>query len=140
MAYTLHEPIGVVGQIIPWNFPLLMAACELPCGADAVPPGCCAAAQPPEGLKAVCSLPARHLQPAQAARSAAPARGRRAIRAVAAASAASAARRLTPCTAPARPPAPAGKLAPALACGNTVVMKVSEQTPLTALKVRAAPA
>src|SRR6266550_4659555 len=25
-AYTLREPIGVVGQIIPWNFPLLMAA------------------------------------------------------------------------------------------------------------------
>lgn len=25
-AYTLHEPIGVVGQIIPWNFPLLMLA------------------------------------------------------------------------------------------------------------------
>merc|ERR1712000_800596 len=24
MAYTRHEPIGVVGQIIPWNFPLLM--------------------------------------------------------------------------------------------------------------------
>src|SRR5580658_6444808 len=25
-SYTLREPIGVVGQIIPWNFPLLMAA------------------------------------------------------------------------------------------------------------------
>ena len=25
-AYTLHEPIGVVAGIIPWNFPLLMAA------------------------------------------------------------------------------------------------------------------
>jgi phenylacetaldehyde dehydrogenase len=25
-AYTLREPVGVVGQIIPWNFPLLMAA------------------------------------------------------------------------------------------------------------------
>ena len=25
-AYTRHEPIGVVGQIIPWNFPLLMQA------------------------------------------------------------------------------------------------------------------
>lgn len=24
MAYTRHEPIGVVGQIIPWNFPILM--------------------------------------------------------------------------------------------------------------------
>lgn len=27
--YTLHEPVGVVGQIIPWNFPLLMAAWKL---------------------------------------------------------------------------------------------------------------
>ena len=25
-AYHFHEPLGVVGQIIPWNFPLLMAA------------------------------------------------------------------------------------------------------------------
>src|SRR3979411_959148 len=29
LAYTLKEPVGVVGQIIPWNFPLLMAAWEL---------------------------------------------------------------------------------------------------------------
>nr|CAD10505.1 aldehyde dehydrogenase [Polytomella sp. Pringsheim 198.80] len=29
MAYTLHEPLGVVGAIIPWNFPLLMAAWKL---------------------------------------------------------------------------------------------------------------
>ena len=29
VAYTLHEPIGVVGQIIPWNFPLLMASWKL---------------------------------------------------------------------------------------------------------------
>jgi phenylacetaldehyde dehydrogenase len=28
-AYTLREPIGVVGQIIPWNFPLLMAAWKI---------------------------------------------------------------------------------------------------------------
>src|SRR3954471_11661539 len=53
-CYTRHEPVGVVGQIIPWNFPLLMQA---------------------------------------------------------------------------------WKLAPALACGNTVVMKTAEQTPLTALRV-----
>lgn len=49
---TLHEPIGVVGQIIPWNFPLLMFS---------------------------------------------------------------------------------WKIAPALACGNTVVLKTAEQTPLSAL-------
>src|SRR5581483_3974853 len=28
-TYTLREPVGVVGQIIPWNFPLLMAAWKL---------------------------------------------------------------------------------------------------------------
>ena len=33
LAYTLREPIGVVGQIIPWNFPLLMAAWKLGSGA-----------------------------------------------------------------------------------------------------------
>lgn len=51
-AYTLRQPIGVVGQIIPWNYPLAMAA---------------------------------------------------------------------------------WKLGPALACGNTVVLKIAEQTPLSAL-------
>lgn len=55
-AYTRHEPIGVCGQIIPWNFPLLMQA---------------------------------------------------------------------------------WKLGPALACGNTIVMKTAEQTPLSALHVAA---
>ena len=54
LCYTRLEPVGVVGQIIPWNFPLLMQA---------------------------------------------------------------------------------WKLGPALACGNTVVMKPAEQTPLTALRV-----
>lgn len=53
-AYTLHEPIGVVGQIIPWNFPLLMLA---------------------------------------------------------------------------------WKVAPALACGNCIVLKPAEQTPLTAMRL-----
>ncbi|HEU5020682.1 MAG TPA: aldehyde dehydrogenase family protein [Bryobacteraceae bacterium] len=53
-CYTRHEPVGVVGQIIPWNFPLLMQA---------------------------------------------------------------------------------WKLAPALAAGNTVILKPAEQTPLTALRV-----
>jgi aldehyde dehydrogenase (NAD+) len=53
-AYTLKQPVGVVGQIIPWNFPLLMLA---------------------------------------------------------------------------------WKWGPALACGNTIVMKAAEQTPLTALRM-----
>ncbi len=54
LCYTLRQPVGVVGQIIPWNFPLLMLA---------------------------------------------------------------------------------WKWGPALACGNTVVLKPAEQTPLTALRV-----
>jgi len=54
LSYTLRQPVGVVGQIIPWNFPLLMLA---------------------------------------------------------------------------------WKWGPALACGNTVVMKAAEQTPLSALRV-----
>ena len=29
VAYHFHEPLGVVGQIIPWNFPLLMAIWKL---------------------------------------------------------------------------------------------------------------
>ena len=33
LSYTLREPVGVVGQIIPWNFPLLMAAWKLGPGA-----------------------------------------------------------------------------------------------------------
>jgi phenylacetaldehyde dehydrogenase len=36
-SYTMREPIGVVGQIIPWNFPLLMAAWKL---APALAAGC----------------------------------------------------------------------------------------------------
>jgi len=55
-SYTLRQPVGVVGQIIPWNFPLLMLA---------------------------------------------------------------------------------WKWAPALACGNTIVMKLAEQTPITGMKMAA---
>src|ERR1700685_2710019 len=29
LCYTRHEPVGVIGQIIPWNFPLLMLAWKL---------------------------------------------------------------------------------------------------------------
>jgi phenylacetaldehyde dehydrogenase len=36
-SYTLREPVGVVGQIIPWNFPLLMAAWKI---APALAVGC----------------------------------------------------------------------------------------------------
>ena len=44
-AYTLREPVGVVGQIIPWNFPLLMAAWKL---APALATGCCVVLKPAE--------------------------------------------------------------------------------------------
>src|SRR6201987_314048 len=37
LSFTLREPVGVVGQIIPWNFPLLMAAWKL---APALATGC----------------------------------------------------------------------------------------------------
>jgi len=37
LSYTVREPVGVVGQIIPWNFPLLMAAWKL---APALATGC----------------------------------------------------------------------------------------------------
>ena len=45
LAYTLHEPIGVVGAIIPWNFPLLMAAWKL---APALAAGNCVVLKPAE--------------------------------------------------------------------------------------------
>lgn len=44
-AYTLREPIGVVGQIIPWNFPLLMAAWKL---GPALAAGCTIILKPAE--------------------------------------------------------------------------------------------
>ena len=44
-AYTNREPIGVVGQIIPWNFPLLMAVWKL---APALAAGCCMILKPAE--------------------------------------------------------------------------------------------
>jgi aldehyde dehydrogenase len=45
MAYHFHEPLGVVGQIIPWNFPLLMAAWKL---APALAAGNCVVMKPAE--------------------------------------------------------------------------------------------
>ncbi|WP_442510265.1 aldehyde dehydrogenase family protein [Novipirellula sp. SH528] len=44
-AFTLREPVGVVGQIIPWNFPLLMAAWKL---APALTTGCTVILKPAE--------------------------------------------------------------------------------------------
>jgi len=45
LAYTLREPVGVVGQIIPWNFPLLMAAWKL---GPALASGCTVVLKPAE--------------------------------------------------------------------------------------------
>src|SRR5580700_2585285 len=45
LAYTVREPIGVVGQIIPWNFPLLMAAWKL---GPALATGCTVVLKPAE--------------------------------------------------------------------------------------------
>jgi phenylacetaldehyde dehydrogenase len=45
LSYTLREPVGVVGQIIPWNFPLLMAAWKL---GPALATGCAVVLKPAE--------------------------------------------------------------------------------------------
>ena len=45
VAYHFHEPLGVVGQIIPWNFPLLMACWKL---APALAAGNCVVIKPAE--------------------------------------------------------------------------------------------
>lgn len=45
LAYTLREPIGVVGQMIPWNFPLVMAVWKL---APALSVGCTTVLKPAE--------------------------------------------------------------------------------------------
>ncbi|NAW58582.1 MULTISPECIES: acetaldehyde dehydrogenase ExaC [unclassified Vibrio] len=44
-SYHFPEPVGVVGQIIPWNFPMLMAAWKL---APALAAGCCVVLKPAE--------------------------------------------------------------------------------------------
>ena len=45
VSIVLHEPIGVVAQIIPWNFPLLMATWKI---APALAAGCCTVVKPAE--------------------------------------------------------------------------------------------
>jgi phenylacetaldehyde dehydrogenase len=51
LAYTLREPVGVVGQIIPWNFPLLMAAWKL---GPALAAGCTVVLKPAEQTPLSC--------------------------------------------------------------------------------------
>src|ERR1700692_1485205 len=45
LSFTLREPVGVAGQIIPWNYPLLMAAWKL---APAIAAGCACVLKPAE--------------------------------------------------------------------------------------------
>src|SRR5713101_6523208 len=51
LAYTLRQPVGVVGQIIPWNFPLLMAAWKL---GPALATGCSVVIKPAEQTPLSC--------------------------------------------------------------------------------------
>ena len=64
VAYHFHEPLGVVGQIIPWNFPLLMAAWKV---APALAAGNCVVLKPAEQTPATimvfCELIADILPP-----------------------------------------------------------------------------
>jgi aldehyde dehydrogenase len=53
VAYHFHEPLGVVGQIIPWNFPLLMATWKL---APALAAGNCVVIKPAEQTPATIML------------------------------------------------------------------------------------
>jgi aldehyde dehydrogenase len=53
VAYHFHEPLGVVGQIIPWNFPILMAAWKL---APALAAGNCVVLKPAEQTPATILL------------------------------------------------------------------------------------
>src|ERR1700733_8759106 len=64
VAYHFHEPLGVVGQIIPWNFPILMATWKL---APALAAGNCVVLKPAEqtplGILVVMELIADLLPP-----------------------------------------------------------------------------
>src|SRR6201988_3191696 len=51
LAYTLREPVGVAGQVIPWNFPLLMAAWKL---GPALASGCTVVLKPAEQTPLSC--------------------------------------------------------------------------------------
>jgi aldehyde dehydrogenase len=53
IAYHFHEPLGVVGQIIPWNFPLLMACWKM---APALAAGNCVVLKPAEQTPAAIML------------------------------------------------------------------------------------
>lgn len=52
LNYTLREPLGVVGAIVPWNFPLLLAARKI---APALAVGNCVVLKPPEETSMSCA-------------------------------------------------------------------------------------
>ena len=64
VAYHFHEPLGVVGQIIPWNFPLLMATWKM---APALAAGNCVVLKPaeqtPASIMVFCEMIADLLPP-----------------------------------------------------------------------------
>ncbi len=60
-CYTRHEPVGVVGQIIPWNFPLLMVAWKW---GPALAAGCTIVMKPAEQTPLTCLRMARLAQKA----------------------------------------------------------------------------
>jgi betaine-aldehyde dehydrogenase len=45
LSFTMREPVGVAGQIVPWNYPLVMASWKL---APALAAGCCCVLKPAE--------------------------------------------------------------------------------------------
>src|SRR5271155_255688 len=45
LSFTIREPVGVAGQIVPWNYPLVMAAWKL---APSLAAGCCSVLKPAE--------------------------------------------------------------------------------------------
>src|SRR6478736_1796947 len=61
MSLTLKEPIGVAGQIIPWNYPLLMAAWKL---APAICAGCTMVLKPAEQTPLTVMELAKHFEAA----------------------------------------------------------------------------
>ena len=62
IAMALKEPIGVAGQIIPWNYPLMMAAWIAPRPWQPVAPSCSASRQTPLSILALAE-DSRHRSP-----------------------------------------------------------------------------
>src|SRR5204863_1877225 len=59
VAFAMREPVGVAGQIIPWNYPLLMAAWKI---APAIAAGCTVVLKPAEQTPLTILLLAREFE------------------------------------------------------------------------------